>query len=274
MRRSLAVAVSAAVGLAAVGTPAGPAAAAPSRAWAPAASATIHPGIRTDTGGAGCTANFVYTDSSGSVYLGQAAHCSGADGQALAGSGCTSASRPIGTPVTLVDSGVSGTLAYSSWLTMQQIGEKDAAACQNNDFALIRIPAAAVPNVNPSLPSFGGPVGVAHHAFDPGASVVGYGNSNLRGGIAALSPQRGVAISSDESGWYHLVYLLLPGVPGDSGGGYLDADGKAIGELVSLNTVPPGSNGLTDIGRALAYAQAHSGLKGLRLEPGTEPFTG
>lgn len=276
MRRSWAAAMTAAVGLAAVGmgAGAGPATAAPPRAWAPAASATIHPGIATDTGGAGCTANFVYTDSAGSVYLGQAAHCSGADGEALATSGCASGSQPLGTTVNFVEAGVSGTLAYSSWLTMQRIGEKDVAACQNNDFALIRIPAAAIKNVNPSLPTFGGPVAVADHAFEPGASVVGYGNSNLRGGIAALSPQRGVAIASDASGWYHLVYLLLPGVPGDSGGGYLDAAGQAIGELISLNTSPPGSNGLTDIGHALAYARAHSGIKGLKLVPGTEPFTG
>ena len=52
-------------------------------AWAPEGSATIHPGVMTFTGGpsflegAGqCTANFVYTDASGNVYLGQAAHCS------------------------------------------------------------------------------------------------------------------------------------------------------------------------------------------------------
>ena len=57
--------------------------AASASAWAPAASATIHPGVMTFTGGSSflngagqCTANFVYTDSSGNVYLGQAAHCS------------------------------------------------------------------------------------------------------------------------------------------------------------------------------------------------------
>ena len=52
-------------------------------AWAPAGSATIHPGVMTFTGGqsflggaAQCIANFVYTDASGAFYLGQAAHCS------------------------------------------------------------------------------------------------------------------------------------------------------------------------------------------------------
>jgi hypothetical protein len=58
------------------------AAASTASAWAPESSATIHPGVMTFTnassfvdGASQCTANFVFTDSSGNVYLGQAAHC-------------------------------------------------------------------------------------------------------------------------------------------------------------------------------------------------------
>ena len=65
---------------------AGPASAAPS--WAPASSATIHPGVQTFTAGAQCTANFVFYDAS-NVYLGQAAHCSGT-GSSTDTNGCTS----------------------------------------------------------------------------------------------------------------------------------------------------------------------------------------
>jgi hypothetical protein len=43
--------------------------------WAPAASATIHPGVQVFTNGAQCTSNFVFYDAS-NVYLGQAALCS------------------------------------------------------------------------------------------------------------------------------------------------------------------------------------------------------
>lgn len=272
MRRSWAAALTCSFAVAALGATS--ASATGPRTWAAAGSSTIHPGIQTETEGAGCTANFVYTDKSGAVYLGQAAHCSGEEGDGIAGSGCATKSFPIGTPIKLLESGITGTLAYSSWLTMQQIGEKDENTCTTNDFALIRIPSEAVAKVNPSVPVFGGPVAVASGALKEGAPVVGYGNSNLRGGLAPLSPQRGVALATDESGWYHLAYLLLPGVPGDSGGGYLDAQGRAFGVLVSLNTVPAGSNGLTDVGKALAYARAHSGIKGLKLEPGTERFAG
>src|SRR6266508_3346618 len=66
-------------------------------AWAPASSATIHPGVQVFTAGAQCTSNFVFQDAS-NVYLGQAAHCSGTGGNTET-NGCTSGSLPIGTPV-------------------------------------------------------------------------------------------------------------------------------------------------------------------------------
>lgn len=50
-----------------------------SSAWAPAKSATIHPGVQTFTDGAQCTSNFVFQEGS-SVYVGQVAHCSGTGG--------------------------------------------------------------------------------------------------------------------------------------------------------------------------------------------------
>jgi hypothetical protein len=36
----------------------------------------------------------------------------------------------------------------------------------------------------------------------------------------------------------------------------------------------PGENGVGDLARELAYAQQHSGIPGLRLVEGTEPFAG
>ena len=77
---------------------AAPASAEPS--WAPASSATIHPGVQTETNGAQCTANFVYFDASDNVYLGQAAHCAGT-GSNTDTDGCTTQSLPLGTPVTV-----------------------------------------------------------------------------------------------------------------------------------------------------------------------------
>src|SRR5687768_8652200 len=66
-------------------------------AWAPAATAPIHPGVMTFTAGAQCTANFVFTNGS-DTFIGQAAHCSGT-GAATDTNGCESGSLPLGTPV-------------------------------------------------------------------------------------------------------------------------------------------------------------------------------
>src|SRR5947208_4978018 len=134
---------------------AAPAGAAPN--WAPAATATIHPGVQTFTASAQCTANFVLYDAS-NVYLGQAAHCAGT-GSSTDTNGCTSGSLPLGTPVDIGGS-QSGTLVYSSWLTMQSHGEKNADTCAYNDLALVKVAAADVGKVNPSIPFWGGPTGI------------------------------------------------------------------------------------------------------------------
>jgi hypothetical protein len=63
-------------------------------------------------------------------------------------------------------------------------------------------------------------------------------------------------------------------VPGDSGSAFLDAEGNALGTLSTLALAPlAGSNGVGDLAHELAYAQATSGIAGLRLVPGTEPFS-
>src|SRR4051812_15186957 len=144
-------------------------------AWAPASSATIHPGVMTFTnapsflGGASqCTANFVFTDAAGNVYLGQAAHCS-STGEDTETNGCSTKSLPLGTPIysgDLVNGGIQngtliGTLAYNSWITMQGKKESDPNTCAYNDLALIKINAAQAAKVNPTVPVWGGPNGLA-----------------------------------------------------------------------------------------------------------------
>src|SRR4029078_6919840 len=91
MKKSLIAGLAVAVSLVATSS-------ASAQTWAPAASATVHPGVMTYTDGAQCTANFVYTDASAAVYIGQAAHCSGTGTQTDT-DGCTTASLPLGTPV-------------------------------------------------------------------------------------------------------------------------------------------------------------------------------
>ena len=176
--------------------------------WAPAAKATIHPGVQTFTAGAQCTANFVFRSAS-AVYIGQAAHCSGT-GDSTETDGCTSKSLPLGTRVKVAN--VTGTMVYNSWITMQKLREKGSNVCAYNDLALIKLPASAVAKVNPSVPFWGGPTGLGG-ATPAGAKVYSYGNSELRGGNSTLSPKQGVSLGDEGGGWSHSVYTASPACP-------------------------------------------------------------
>ncbi|MGH2924889.1 MAG: serine protease [Solirubrobacterales bacterium] len=239
-------------------------------AWAPAGSATVHPGVMTFTAGAECTSNFVFKDGS-NVFIGQAAHCSGT-GAATDTNGCTSKSLPIGTPVDVGGASRPGRLVYNSWITMQAIGTTDPNACAYNDLALVKLNPADVGKVNPSVPGFGGPTGVGT-AGGLGSKVYTYGNSELRGGVTKLSPKQGVIIQNQGSGWSHNAYTATPGIPGDSGSGFMNASGKAIGVLSTVEFAPAaGSNNFGDIGREIDYLHSHSPFAGARLVAGTKPF--
>ena len=287
-QRILATLTSTAAGVALMGGVAattGAASAADTTAWAPAATAGITPGVQTNTEGSGqCTANFVLTDAAGNVYVGQAAHCSGL-GAATDTNGCDAGTLPLGIAVTfneggsLISNGTvlgHGTLAYSSWNTMQARGESDANTCAYNDLALVKVAAADVAKVNPTVPYWGGPVGINTTGTKAGDKVYSYGNSSLRFGVTELSPKTGVSLGQDaaDGGWTHPLYTATPGVPGDSGSAFLDAQGNAVGTLSTLGLAPlPASNNIGDLAHELAYAQAHSGIAGLRLVPGTDPFS-
>jgi len=278
------VAVLASAGTVAALSTTAPASAAPQAAvaaYAPAATAEITPGVQMYTDGAQCTANFVFTDGAGNTYVGYAAHCAGL-GAATDTNGCDAGSLPLGTRVTfarggsLVSGGTTvghGTLAYSSWLTMQGRNETNEDACAYNDLALVKVDAADVSKVNPSIPFWGGPVGINTDGTAAGDRVYSYGNSILRGGIEALSPKTGASVGTTGNGWSHPVYTVSPGVPGDSGSAFLDAEGNALGTLSTLAIAPlAGSNGVGDLNSELSYAQQFGGIAGLQLVPGTEPF--
>jgi hypothetical protein len=239
-------------------------------AWAPAGQATVHPGVQVFTDGAQCTSNFVYEEGA-EVFLGQAAHCSGTGGQTET-DGCTSPSLPLGTPVEISGASRPGTLVYNSWLAMQADGETNPDACAFNDLALIRIDPVDVAEVNPSVPGFGGPTGVGS-AGGVSATVYSYGNSELRGGVTQLSPKQGVVAQEEGNGWSHEVLTATPGIPGDSGSGFLNASGAAFGVLSTLQLAPlVGSNGVGDLAKELAYMHSRSSFAEAHLVPGTEPF--
>jgi hypothetical protein len=249
---------------------AGPAVAAPN--FASFGDATVTPGVQTFSPSGQCTANFIYTDAADNVYIGQAAHCTGT-GEATDTNGCEAGSLPLGTEVEIDGAENPGTLAYSSWIAMQAANETDANACSFNDFALVRIDPADVARTNPSVPFWGGPTALNTTGTRTGDKVVSYGNSSLRLGIELLSPKEGASLGQNGGGWNHPVYTVTPGVPGDSGSGFMDRQGRAFGTLSTLAIAPlPASNGVSDLSRALNYA-AGDGLT-VSVVPGTVPFRG
>jgi hypothetical protein len=225
----------------------------------------------TFTAGAQCTANFVFYDGT-SVYIGQAAHCSGT-GAATETDGCLAQSLPVGTPVEVDGASQPGTMVYNSWITMQALGETDPNTCAYNDFALIRLDPADAGKVNPSIPFWGGPTGLAT-ATSLGETVYSYGNSSLRFGISQLSPKKGASLGDEGGGWSHTVYTVTPGIPGDSGSAFLSSNGSAVGVLSTVALAPlTGSNGVGDLSRELSYLASHTSFS-ITLALGTEPFDG
>jgi hypothetical protein len=240
--------------------------------WAPASTATIHPGVETFTEGAQCTANFVFTDGT-NVYIGQAAHCAGTGGDTDT-NGCTSPTLPVGTPVTISGASQPGTLVYSSWVTMQADHETDANTCAYNDLALVKVDPSDVGEVNPTIPVWGGPDGVSSGGTTFGERVFSYGNSILRLGVTALSPKEGISEGDTGGGWSTAVLTVTPGIPGDSGSAFLDANGDALGILSTLGVSVPGgvTNNVGNVGMEIAYMHAHSSFSGVELVDGTSAF--
>ena len=107
------------------------------------------------------------------------------------------------------------------------------------------------------------------------AKVLSYGNSDLRLGITELSPKQGVQLAQDSGGWNHSVYTVTPGIPGDSGSAFIDAQGRAFGILSTVELAPvTGSNGIGDLSRELGYMRTHSTFGSVTLVNGTTAFRG
>ncbi|MEV1291398.1 serine protease [Pseudonocardia sp. NPDC049635] len=267
---------------------AGPAVAAPERP-----GAGIGPGVQIATPVAGgaelCTANFLYTAAgaadglrddegplrervpAGKLYLGTAAHCMAAQSARSSIDGCVEPVQPHGTEVGIVgrDGTVhAGRVAYNSWVVMQERGESDPRLCLYNDFALIELGPAAAAVADPTVPGFGGPVGLNAGGTASGERVYSYQPNQL----APTPFKQGVSFGRPEGPRTHVVATLPPGVPGDSGSGYLDEQGRAFGVLSSL-MLPTATNGVTDIAQALGYAAAYGPVGPVDLVPGTTGFT-
>ena len=238
-------------------------------AWAPAATAPIHPGVQTVTEGSGqCTSNFIFTDG-GDTYIGQAAHCSShrRRDRHRRLRRRVAAARHQGRDRRSRRQGHDGLQLVAD---DAEHGEADEETCAYNDLALVKIDPADVAKVNPSIPDFGGPTGVGTAAA--GQQIYTYGNSSLRPASPCSAPRTAPSSRARPAAGATPVYTVTPGIPGDSGSAFLNASGQALGVLSTVAIAPlPASNGVGDVGHEIAYARSH-GFGGLQLVNGTEPF--
>lgn len=244
--------------------------------------APVRPGALMETGDAGCTMNFAYT-SGDSVFVGYAAHCAAGGGVSEI-NGCEVEDPGI-VDETLVtigegDGAIQGTLAYSSWVSMQAEGETDLNLCELNDFALVEIDPADVGQVNPTVPSFGGPTDLDTDGTEPGEEVFSF-QPNINPAVEILpgdmiAEKVGTSNGDERDGRTHVVMTMPPGVQGDSGSGYLDGEGKAFGALSTLfvdtTTMMPIANGVSDLAMALEYANENGDIGTVNLVRGEEEF--
>jgi len=131
-----------------------------------------------------------------------------------------------------------------------------------------------VRRTTPTVPGLGGPVGLRTTAVAAGAQVYAVGNSSLLFGAGSLVAQTGVVEKAINGGWAYYVAMARPGVPGDSGSGYLDARGRALGQLSTISVGTDGvGNTIGNLAKEIGYARGH-GVPGLAVVHGQTAFKG
>ena len=233
------------------------------------AQARVGPGVLLTLEASQCTSNFVFRDAT-DLYLGLSAHCFGegnGDTGVSESQPCDNEMPELGEPVTIEGARRPGTLAYSSFRTMVLVGETDLETCMSNDFAILRIHPDDHAAVDPSMPVFGGPVGLRRGWVGENESMLSFGRSPLRADAEPLKPREGYLGNNSQRGWMHNVNFLNQPLFGDSGSGVLDGAGGAVGALSRAG------GGVTDLALALDYMRAHGGPDA-HLVDGTAPFAG
>lgn len=215
-----------------------------------------------------CTAAFAFRNER-AVFLAYAAHCA-IPTQPRRDTGCEYDTLPLGTHVTIRGrhgGRADGRLAYSAWRTMRELGETDEDRCRYNDFALVEIDPDDIAIVDPTVPVVGGPDRLEAGPparFDRVVSYQPY--------VTEPALKQGISLGTRGNGWSHRIDVSPSASLGDSGSGLLDATGAAFGVLATRYLDRLATSGVTDLGRALAYAQRHGGLGHVQLVPGRVPF--
>jgi hypothetical protein len=234
-------------------------------------STQIRPGVEIVADGSSCTGNFLYSPFAGEVYIGVAAHCFSPDSNRGVDP-CETRNLPIGSAVSIENADHSGQLAYSSWQAMQANKEiPGSAVCQYNDFALVEIDSRDLANIHPAVVAIGGPKSLFTGLAKKGDKVLAYGHSELNFGSRDVEIKEGKIIDVLGDGWAYELDVDNPGVPGDSGGPVLTANGRALAVISVIAAgfgLTPVTNGVVNLDMALRYA-----IDGSFINRGTKILT-
>ena len=228
--------------------------------WAPAKSASIHPGVSVQAGNSpACRAGFILTDGT-HAFIAIPSSCSGVG--PVDNSKCDAGQDPIGLPVTIQGAKHKGLLVYSSITTMELRSQRATNRCTYNDLSLVRIDRRDIKRTNPSVPVLGGPTGVskAQPAAPDQLSVY------------ASAPSNAQAINTSGGGWSHAIMVDGAVASGDLGGPVLTAKGQALGMVSGV----PTANGRTlvnDFHREIRYLGTVKKFADVHLAKGTKKFT-
>src|SRR3954451_18921924 len=249
------------LGLAGLGGASGASAATAVR-WAPARTATVHPGVNVTIAGVRCVAGFVMTDGR-RVFVAVPASCAGVD-DGKPTNGCPAAQVPYGLKVTVQGARYKGRMAYSSYTAMQLRGSK-GLKCANNALVLIRLDDRDIKRTNPSLPApTGGPTGLATTAPSPPAQVTTYING-------AATPSE--LMENTASGWAHSVYVGPAVTANELGSPVLTQAGRALGMVTLVPQVNGGPVTVSNLSKEIAFLQTVRGFGNVHLARGTRAFT-
>jgi hypothetical protein len=183
----------------------------------------IHPETAVTVAGITCQAGVALRQGT-TVYLGIPASCAGPQpGQVQ--DGCQQAEAPIGSPVTVSGAHHRGILVYNSFTRMQLAGTTNAARCDADDLALVRLNRADRHLVAGAIPGVNAPTAVSHHGPAAGSTVrLGSGNQTAQ--------------ASTEAGWVYNI-RVYGSLPTSDLGEPLVQSGHLMGMLTVLPSLVP-----------------------------------
>lgn len=217
--------------------------------WGDQAQATVRPGVQVAVGSSICTSNFLYrSPQNGTYYLGIAAHCVyDTLGEEVF---LSSAIGVLGSQGERI-----GRVVYSSY---EELGIQDDGTAihpHENDLALVQLDQSVLPKTHPSMKHFGGPVSnvTALTELGLGSKLLVHGDTPMRPGPDEADRLEGY-VTGTTAPWTVHAYFAPYSFQGDSGSAVITGDGKAVGVLVSLATLPPGETGISFLPPMLTFA--------------------